>query len=123
MTDPADLTAAMVAPAEQLAAIVHNDGTARQVAEITDRMTHTELVALAVVLAAATNPMQPFRRALAWTDMPQVRKTGQLKPHGDHAAFQRHKKNGTDPCDACRAGERAYNTRMKRAAAVRRAAA
>lgn len=37
-----------------------------------------------------------------------------LEPHGTHAAFDRHRKRGEDPCARCRVGERAYNTNRKR---------
>lgn len=31
-----------------------------------------------------------------------------LRPHGTHAAFNRHKNNGEEPCQECRVGERTY---------------
>lgn len=31
-----------------------------------------------------------------------------LAPHGTHAAFNRHKKRGEEPCPLCRVGERRY---------------
>lgn len=37
-----------------------------------------------------------------------------LRPHGTHAAFNRHRKAGTAPCAACVTAERAYNTARKR---------
>ncbi|WP_049581052.1 LuxR C-terminal-related transcriptional regulator, partial [Streptomyces sp. SBT349] len=33
--------------------------------------------------------------------------------HGDHASYEAHRRRGEDPCDACRAGERAYRHTLR----------
>jgi hypothetical protein len=38
----------------------------------------------------------------------------ELQPHGTHAAYARHKAQGTAPCPACTQGERAYQRARKR---------
>lgn len=122
---PESLAAAMVRPAEQLAALVHNGCDASEVADLTDHMTHLELVALAVVLAAMTDPRSTLVEKLAWTDVPPRRRPGphkQLKPHGTHAAYARHKTNGTAPCYDCVIAERDYQNARKRLARAAAAA-
>lgn len=78
------------------------------------------LVALAAMVPADYSPAE----LLAWNDakylrpcdtpsaqsqpplFPAVDAAGrELKPHGTHAAFNRHKKRGEAPCDVCVLGE------------------
>lgn len=39
---------------------------------------------------------------------------GRPQRHGDHAGFAAHRYRQEEPCDACRAGERAYRTEQRR---------
>lgn len=43
-----------------------------------------------------------------------ARLRGELRPHGTHAAYNRHIINGEPPCDLCWDGERAYQRAAKR---------
>lgn len=41
-------------------------------------------------------------------------KRKRLKPHGTHAAFNRHRLRGDEPCDMCWMGERQYQRNRSR---------
>jgi DNA-binding CsgD family transcriptional regulator len=41
---------------------------------------------------------------------------GRPQRHGDHAGYTTHRKRGEEPCDACKAGERAYLVERRRRA-------
>lgn len=76
-----------------------------------------ELHALVVVLAAAVDPETHLTHQLSWVapDAPSelienVQRSLGLRPCGTHAAFNRHKAAGEEPCDRCWAGERNYQT-------------
>jgi hypothetical protein len=74
-----------------------------------------ELHALIVVLAAAIDPETRLREQLAWIspDSPAefidtVNRVLGRRPCGTHAAFNRHKAAGEEPCDRCWDGERTF---------------
>lgn len=79
---------------------------------ILTKMRPRDLYALAVTLAAMVPVDQSPAELLAWNDAdktPVLKHQPQgLSPHGTHAAFNRHRTNGTEPCDACWTGERDY---------------
>lgn len=118
--DPAgDLTARMVRPAGQLAWLVHGGGGQKDVTDLLESYATRELEALCVVLAAMVDPDKTTNELLAWTEQaPTEAPARPLEPHGTHAAFNRHRSNGTQPCPTCREGERTYQRlRARRARA------
>lgn len=115
-----------------LVGAVHDEGP-REVAMLLNRLDRSELTALAVVLAALVPADYTPAELLAWNDhqyarpstrpgpdvqpplFPVVAANGQLlKPHGTHAAFNRHKKRGEEVCEPCVFGERDYQRDRKR---------
>lgn len=73
---------------------------------------------LCVVLAAMNDPDRPLSvirsrlpRLLRALDSPSRRRAAGLKPCGTHAAHNRHKNRGEEPCEACKQGEREYQAR------------
>lgn len=60
---------------------------------------------LCIVLAAAIPVDQPWLQLTAWTE---------LRPHGTHAAAQRHRYHREPLCDRCREGERVRDRDRKR---------
>lgn len=70
---------------------------------------------LCVVLAAAVPDDRPWSELIGWS-LDSLR----LRPHGTHAAAQRHRYHQEPLCDLCREAERTRDRNRKRA---RRAAA
>lgn len=77
-----------------------------------------DLPGLCVVLAAMNDPDRPLSvirsrlpRLLLALDSPSRRRAAGLKPCGTHAAYNRHKSRGEEPCEACKRGEREYQSR------------
>ena len=81
----------------------------------------TRLAQLTIALAAMVPDDKPLSELLAWCDSNHQRSNvRQLMPHGTHAAFNRHKDAGQEPCSECREGERTYQrerARRRRASA------
>lgn len=112
---------------------VHENGPGDVVA-VLDRTSYQDLLELSVTLAAMVPDTYSPAELLAWNDcrhMPAEKPTGQrqlfpttpppLQPHGTHAAFNRHRNNDEEPCQACWYGERDYQRergRRRRAKAV-----
>jgi hypothetical protein len=71
----------------------------KQLPDTTDRRD------LLFVLAAAIPVDQPWLQLTAWTE---------LRPHGTHAAAQRHRYHREPLCDRCREGERTRDRNRKR---------
>jgi hypothetical protein len=69
-----------------------------------------DLVALAVVLAAAVPDDKPFSHSIAWTRMP----ARVLRPCGTVAAYRRHKARGEEPDQDCIEASRKYERIQKR---------
>lgn len=108
-----------------LVGAVHDEGP-REVAMLLNPLTRADLNAVAVTLAAMVPADYTPAELLAWNDAQYVRPepsepagnqaplfptmlvTRRLKPHGTHAAFNRHKNAGEIPCPACQLGEREY---------------
>jgi hypothetical protein len=127
-----------------LVGAVHDEGP-REVEMLLRRLTRTDLYSLAVVLAALVPADYTPAELLAWNDhqyarprptpaagsqpplFPAVATGGRpLKPHGTHAAFNRHKAAGEDPCEPCVFGERDFQRdrqRTRRSTAAARAEA
>lgn len=119
------LPAAAIGRAMRLAASVHDEGPP-EVAALLRPLDRAALLELAVTLAAMVPVDYSPAELLAWNDhryanprpaasageqaplFPVVDVTGGLKPHGTHAAFNRHKKRGENPCDECTFGESQY---------------
>lgn len=81
----------------------------------------TRLAQLTIALAAMVPDDKPLSELLAWCESKDQRgNVRQLMPHGTHAAFNRHKESGQEPCAECREGERTYQrerARRRRASA------
>lgn len=114
-----DLPPIALSRAVLLAAAVHDEGP-RQVAAIVRPLTRQDLAEVAVCLAAMVPVDQTPTQLLAWNDEPDpaialaagtVEDATGLEPCGTHAAFNRHKLRGEQPCDACVVGERRYQAR------------
>lgn len=126
-----NLPAEAVATAVRLAGAVHDDGP-DEVGAILRHLTPQQLRALAVTLAAMVPVEYTPVELLAWNDhryarpaaapapdrqpplFPAVMVTRELRPHGTHAAFVRHRTNKEEPCEACWHGEREYQRNRKR---------
>lgn len=82
-----------------------------------------DLPALTVILAALVDDSRPVRELLAWVETPPRRQPGErrnLRPCGTHAAYERHRNRGEEPCALCRRSEREYQrNRPDRAPGVR----
>ncbi len=74
-----------------------------------------ERYALLYVLGIAVPLDRPWSHLTVW-----ARLDGGLKPHGTHAAAQRHRYHGEPLCDECREAERLRDRNRKRAAYVPR---
>lgn len=92
-----------------------------EIAHIINPLTRDELIALTVVLAAAISPDARLTSALSWAsptaaaDLVKHQQTARmLQPCGTHAAFNRHRAAGQEPCDDCWAAERIYQTARNR---------
>jgi len=72
---------------------------------------------LAFVLAAAVPDDRTWAALTRWTRVPAL---AGLRPHGTHAAAQRHRYHGEPLCEACRDSERERDRERKRAAYVPR---
>lgn len=72
---------------------------------------------LAFVLASAVPDNVPWSELTAWARAP----LRMLRPHGTHAAAQRHRYHGEPLCDVCRAAER-IRDRERKATSRRRVA-
>lgn len=73
---------------------------------------------LSFMLACAVPDDVPWRHLTAWTAIgpsaaPLVQR---LRPHGTHAAAQRHRYHKEDLCDDCREAERERDRERKKAA-------
>jgi hypothetical protein len=91
-------------------------------------MSRPWMEATCIALAAMVPVDQTPAELLAWCDPDLQRReadrrrrilraakaTRNLRPHGTHAAYARHKTNGTVPCDLCVAAERTYQRDRKR---------
>src|SRR4051794_33551727 len=120
-----------VATAVRLAGAVHDDGP-DEVAAILRHLKPQDLRAVVVTLAAMVPVEYTPVELLAWNDnrytqraaapapdrqpplFPAVMVTRELRPHGTHAAFVRHRNNSEEPCEACWHGEREYQRNRKR---------
>jgi hypothetical protein len=109
-----------LARAALLVGAVHDHGPA-EVDQILRRCTHHDLLALSVTLAALVPCEYSVSELLAWNDcqwerppLDVVPDPKELQPHGTHAAFNRHRKAGDEPCDPCWCGERRYQRERKR---------
>lgn len=71
--------------------------------------------ALCFVLAAAVPDDRSWLSLTEWTVEPRA-DARRLRPHGTHAAAQRHRYHGQPLCDACRNAEQARDRARKRAA-------
>lgn len=120
------LPAMTVLNALRLVGAVHEHGPA-DVADLLHAMDRQNLYAVTVTLAAMVPDDYSPAELLAWNDarygdaeparaiadqqqplFPAVLVTRQLRPHGTHAAFVRHRAAGEQPCDPCVHGEREY---------------
>lgn len=73
-------------------------------------LTRPDLPRIAVELALQI-PAPSRRRLVAPSRrMPE----SEMKPHGTHAAFNRHKAHGEEPCSTCWEGERIYQAQRAR---------
>lgn len=84
-----------------------------------------QLEALVVALAAMVPDDRSVDELLAWIrpkpkEAPTTRR--QLRPHGTHAAFMRHRAKHEEPCPACWTGERLYQRDAKRRQQAKRRA-
>lgn len=81
-----------------------------EVERMLTRLKPRDLYGLAVTLAAMVPDDQTPADLLAWNDKVEplrAVKAG-LAPHGTHAAFNRHRNDGTEPCGRCWDAERTY---------------
>jgi hypothetical protein len=128
LADRADLAERLLPTALDLVMRVHDDGR-QAVAELLAQIAPGELPALLVVLAALVPVDQGIADLLAWVTfdeygrpltgvtpaLPRTTARGRrLKPCGTHAAYNRHRKLGEDPCRACETAERIYQRNRDR---------
>jgi hypothetical protein len=113
----------------ELVRVVREEGRDAITAWVRKR-TRYDLEALTVTLAAMVPEDRSVADLLAWCspDVQRAERERQLrilrlaqkqrevKPHGTHPAFNRHKSRGEEPCDLCIAGERLYQRERKRPA-------
>lgn len=74
-----------------------------------------DTAALCLVLAAMIDDersvrglLQDVPKLLRWLNRPRLLRERPLRPCGTHAAWERHKRRGEEPCPACTEAERAY---------------
>ncbi|MEU4513250.1 hypothetical protein AB0G05_27450 [Nonomuraea wenchangensis] len=99
----------LVQVACNLACAVRDDGP-DAAAAILATLTPEDRAALPVVMAAMIPIELPSGVLLAWHTGTPTNRQG-LEPCGTHAAYNRHKAHGEDPCDACVVGEQIYQHR------------
>ena len=109
-----------IAAAQLLVGAVHEEGPA-EVAALLTPLDRQALYGLAVTLAAMVPADYTPGELLAWNDVHELRHPGNklacegrtIQPCGTHAAFNRHRAKGEQPCDECWVGERRYQREKK----------
>ncbi|MEV0996918.1 hypothetical protein [Nonomuraea sp. NPDC050202] len=102
----------------ELACTVRDDGPAAAAALLAT-LTPEDRATLPIVMAAMIPVELPPAVLLAWHTGTPTNRQG-LQPCGTHAAYNRHKDRGEEPCDACVIGEQIYH--RQRYMTTRRAA-